>query len=161
MAARFLNLPGRGREETLEAEALYVTALDHGADPELRVDPVNPGFAVRFGNCDQPFPPRDDRPLPILEGSTWGLLKSMDEERGTLAEENQGLRYTVRQLRRASDSLQIQVDSLEAELARIRQLMRIPDTMIVRPPDTGLARLPDPAVSRILGVDAPWTSFNP
>ena len=53
MAARFLNLPGNTREETLEAEALYVTALDYGADPELRIDPVNPGFAVRFGACDQ------------------------------------------------------------------------------------------------------------
>ena len=61
MAARFLNLPGNTREETLEAEALYITALDYGADPELRIDPANPGFAVRFGDCDQPFPPRDDQ----------------------------------------------------------------------------------------------------
>ncbi|MCK5651804.1 MAG: hypothetical protein KAJ42_10520, partial [Gemmatimonadetes bacterium] len=61
MAARFLNLPGKNREETLEAEALYITALDHGADPELRIDPADPGFAVRFGACDQPFPPRTFR----------------------------------------------------------------------------------------------------
>ncbi len=137
MAARFLNLPGKTREEALEAEALYVTALDYGADPELRIDPANPGFAVRFGDCDQPFPPRDDRPLPILDSPTSGLLKSLDEERGALAEENEQLRSTVRQLRRSSESLQGQVDALEAELGRIRQLFRLPDTTVVRPPETG------------------------
>ncbi|MBT8397153.1 MAG: hypothetical protein KJN92_09310, partial [Gemmatimonadetes bacterium] len=143
MAARFLNLPGNTRQETLEAEALYITALDYGADPELRVNPENPGFAVRFGDCDQPFPPRDVRPLPTLDNPTSGLLKSLDEERGTLAQENQGLRYTVRQLRRASDSLQAGVDSLEAELARIRQIIRLPDTSVTRPPDTAGARRSD------------------
>ncbi len=103
MAARFLNLPGNTREETLEAEALYVTALDYGADPELRIDPVNPGFAVRYGDCDQPFPPRDDRPLPTLESPTSGRLLGLEEERGTLTQENQQLRSTVLQLRSVSD----------------------------------------------------------
>ncbi len=161
MAARFLNLPGNTREETLEAEALYITALDHGADPELRIDPADPGFAVRFGDCDQPFPPRAVRPLPILDSTTSGLLKSLDEERGTLAQENQRLRYTVRQLRHASDSLQAQVDTLEAELQRIRRLIRLPDTTVARPPDTGLVRSPDTTVSRILGVDTAWPPFHP
>jgi hypothetical protein len=153
MAARFLNLPGKTREETLEAEALYVTALDYGADPELLVDPVNPGFAVRFGDCDQPFPPRDNRPLPILDSPTSGLLKSLDEERGTLAEENQQLRSTVQRLRRASGSLQDQVDALEAELGRIRQLFRLPDTTVVRQQENRPVRSSDATVSRILPVD--------
>ena len=161
MAARFLNLPGKTREETLEAEALYITALDHGADPELWIDPADPGFAVRFGDCDQPFPPRTVRLLPILDSPTSGLLKSLDEERGTLAQENQRLRYTVRQLRHASDSLQAQVDTLEAELQRIRRLIRLPDTTVARPPDTGLVRSPDTTVSRILGVDTAWPPFRP
>ena len=169
MAARVLNLPGNTREETLEAEALYLTALDHGADPELRVDPTNPGFAVRFGDCDQPFPPRVDRPLPLLESPTSGLLRSLDEERGTLTQENQQLRYTIRQLRNASDSLEAQVDSLEAELERIRQLIRLPDTSVVRPPDTshvspldtGLVRSPDTTLSRILGFDTAGPSLCP
>jgi hypothetical protein len=143
MAARFLNLPGNTREETLEAEALYVTALDYGADPELRVDPTNPGFAVRFGDCDQPFPPRDNRPLPTLEGSTLGRLQSLDAEKGALVQENQQLRYSVGRFRRASDSLQAQVDTLAAELERIRQLIRLPDTAVTRKPDTANARKPD------------------
>ena len=169
MAARVLNLPGNSREETLEAEALYLTALDHGADPELRVDPVDPGFAVRFGGCDQPFPPRVDRPLPILESPTSGLLKSLDEARSTLTQENQQLRYTVRQLRHASDSLQARVDTLETELERIRQLIRLPDTSVARPPDTSLARppdtgpdrSPDTTLSRVLGIDSAWPPFRP
>lgn len=161
MAARFLNLPGNTREETLEAEALYVTALDYGADPELRIDPANPGFAVRFGDCDQPFPPRDNRPLPDLEGSTLGRLQSLDEERSALTQENQQLRYTVRQLRHAADSLQAQVDTLETELERIRQLIRLPDTVVARPPDTAQVRSPDATISRGFGVDTDWPLFRP
>jgi hypothetical protein len=143
MAARVLNLPGKTREETLEAEALYITALDYGADPELEVDFENPGFAVRFGDCDEPFPAGVYRTLPVLDNPTSGLLRSLDEERGTLTEENQQLRYTIRRLRLSSDSLQAQVDTLQAELDRIRQLIRLPDTSAVRrPPDTGVVRLP-------------------
>jgi hypothetical protein len=142
MAARVLNLPGNTREETLQAEGLYVTALDYGADPELRLDPENPGFAVRFGDCDQPFPPRDDRPLPVLDSPTFDRLRSLDEERGTLAQENQQLRSSVRRYRHVSDSLQTQVDTLETELERIRQLIRLPDTTVARRPDTTMARPP-------------------
>jgi hypothetical protein len=136
MSERFLNLPGNSQREMLEAEALYVAALDYGADPELRVDPVSPGFAVRFGECDQPFPGRDQRALPTLDGSTAGRLRSLDEERRTLTEENQRLRYTVRQTRRRGDSLQARVDTLAAELGRIRRLIRLPDTLPGRRPDT-------------------------
>jgi hypothetical protein len=144
MAARVLNLPANSQEDILEAEALYITSLDYGADPELRIDPADPGLAVRFGDCDQPFPPRIVRPLPVLDSPTSGLLKSLDDERGTLTQENQRLSYTVRRLRQVSDSLQAQVDTLQAELARIRQLIRLPDTAIVRPPpDTGLVRFPE------------------
>jgi hypothetical protein len=162
MAARFLNLPSNTREEVLEAEALYIAALDYGADPELRIDPVNPGFAVRFGDCDQPFPPRDDRPLPTLESSTSGRLRSLDEERDALTQENQELRYTVRRLRTASDSLQARVEALEAELGRIRQLIRLPDTTAVRrPPDTTLAPSPDVVPSRIPGIGMDHLPFGP
>jgi len=147
MAARFLNLPNTSQDEILEAEALYVTALDHGADPELRIDPSDPGFAVRFGDCDQPFPPRVSRPLPVLESPTSGLLRSLDEERGTLAEQNQELRNAIRRLRTTSNSLQTQVDSLMAELERIRQLIRLPDTSAVRRRDTSVVRQPDKSVA--------------
>jgi hypothetical protein len=161
MAARFLNLPGISREETMEAEALYVTALDYGADPGLRLDPVNPGLAVRFGDCDQPFPPRDNRPLPVLDNPTSGRLKSLDEERGTLSQANQQLRYTVQQLRHRSDSLQAQVDTLGAELTRIRRLIRLPDTVVGRLPDTASGRVPDTTFARILGFDPDRPPFRP
>jgi hypothetical protein len=140
MAERFLNLPGNTREEMLQGEAVYVTALDYGADPETRVDQTNPGFAVRFGDCDQPFPARDRRPLPAVEESMLGRMQSLDEERGTLSEENQQLRWRIGQLRRTGDSLQAQVDTLEAELGRIRQLIRLPDTLRTRRPDTTTAK---------------------
>jgi hypothetical protein len=149
MAARFLNLPGNTRQETLEAEALYITALDYGADPELRVDPVTPGFAVRFGDCDQPFPPRDQRPLPVLESPTSSRLRSLDEERGALTQENQQLRSTLRRVRLVSDSLQARVDTLGAELERIRQLIRLPDTLRARRPDTVGVGRPDTAAVRL------------
>lgn len=162
MAARFLNLPSKTLEETLEAEALYITALDHGADPELRVHPENPGFAVRFGGCDQPFPVGFYRPTPVLENPTSGRLRSLEEERDSLTLQNQQLRYTTRQLRLSSDSLQAQVDTLQAELNRIRQLIRLPDTSVVRrPPDTGLVRSPDTTVSRSFDVDSTWPPFFP
>ena len=162
MSARVLNLPGNSREETLEAEALYVTALDYGADPELRIDPVNPGFAVRFGDCDQPFPPREDRLLPILDSPASGRLKLLDEEVDSLTLQNQQLRYTVRQLRLSSDSLQAQLGTLQAELERIRQLLRLPDTAVARrPPDIGPVRVPDTTFSRILGIDKAWAPSRP
>jgi len=161
MAARFLNLPGNSREETLEAEALYVAALDYGADPELGIDPVDPGFAVRFGDCDQPFPAREDRPLPVLESPTSGLLKSLDEERGTLTQENQQLRSTVRRLRTSSDSLQARVDALEAELERIRQLIQLPDTTFARPRDTARVRSPDMVLSGVLDIGMDRLPFGP
>jgi hypothetical protein len=170
MAARFLNLPNKSLEETLEAEALYVTALDYGADPELRVDPANPGFAVRFGGCDEPFPPRAVRPLPVLESSSAGRLRLLDEERDSLIRQNQQLRNTVGHLRLVSDSLQARVDSLEAELNRIRQLIRLPDTSAVRrPPDTGLVRPSavgqapshEPVLLRLLGTGIDGIQFRP
>jgi hypothetical protein len=171
MAERFLNLPNRTLEEALQAEVLYVTALDYGADPELRIDPVDPGFAVRFGDCDAPFPQRTVRPLPTLEGSTSGRLKLLDAERDSLIQQNQQLRYTVRQLRLTSDSVQARVDSLQAELGRIRQLIQLPDTsFVIRKPDTAEVRLPtdpnlpwplDPASLRTPGPGPHRLPFGP
>lgn len=132
MAARVLNLPNKTPDETMEAEALYVTALDRGADPDLRVDPAAPGLAVRFGGCDEPFPPRVVRPLPTLDSPTATLLQNFDEERGTLEEENQALRVKVREQETTVAELQLALEELQAELKRLRELMRLPDTSIVR-----------------------------
>lgn len=132
MAARVLNLPNKTPEETMEAEALYVTALDRGADPDLRLDPATPGFAVRFGGCDQPFPPRVTRPLPTLASPTASILESSAGERGTLEEENQALRTKVQEQAMTVEELQLALEGLQAELKRLRDLMRLPDTSMVR-----------------------------
>ena len=132
MAARVLNLPNKTPDETLEAEALYVTALDRGADPELRIDPAAPGLAVRFGGCDQPFPPREVRPLPVLDNTTATVLRSADSERGALEEENQALLARVQEQAMTVQALQLALEEAQAELKRIRELMRLPDTSIVR-----------------------------
>ena len=70
-----------------------------------------------------------------------GRLRSLDEERGALSEENQRLLYTIGRLRQVRDSLQAQNDTLTSELERIRQLIRLPDTLRFRRPDT--VRRPD------------------
>lgn len=120
MAARFLNLPNSMPEETLEAEALYVAALDRGADPDVWVDSAAPDLAVRFENCDEPLLPRSLRPLPVLGNPTSTLLGTLEAERDSLVSQNQALHLTI--------------EELQAELERIRELIRVPDTGIVRRP---------------------------
>jgi hypothetical protein len=141
LAARFLNLPNKTPDEALEAEALYVAALDRGADPDLRIDPAAPGLAVRFGGCDEPFPPREVRPLPVLDSPTFLLLQSIDAERSALMDQNQALRLeaeelglTVEESGLTIEELRLTVEELQAELERIRALLRLPDTSTVRLP---------------------------
>lgn len=122
MAVRFLQLPYTARDENLEAEGLYVAALDRGADPELRPDPGNSALALRFERCGELFPPMEARPLPELERPTAGVIQGLDAERRALQAENATLQQTVREL--------------QAELERIRGLLRRPDTAGVRSPSS-------------------------
>jgi hypothetical protein len=131
MAERLLNLPGNTLDETLEAEALYLGALHLGADPELRLDPAAPGLAVRFGDCDEPFPPRVDRPLPQLDPAALVASETEDAETGGLAAQNQTLRLDLTRQRLIVDSLLAELDTLQVELTRIRGLLRRPDTSSV------------------------------
>lgn len=134
MAARVLNLPNKTPEETLEAEALYVAALDRGADPELRLNPAAPGLAVRFGGCDEPFTPRVVRPLPVLDHPTAAILQRSGAERSALEDENRELRLTVEKKDATLEELRLTIEGLQAELLRIRELMKLPDTSTVRYP---------------------------
>ena len=109
-----------------------MTALDRGADPELRIDLATPGLAVRFGGCDEPFPPRVVRPLPVLDNTTATVLRSADSERGVLEDENQALLARVQEQAMTVQALQLALEEAQAELKRIRELMRLPDTSIVR-----------------------------
>lgn len=119
MAARFLYLPDGTPEEDLEAEALYVSALDRGANPGLRPDPRAPGLASRFDHCDVPAW-TEPLTLPVLDRPTSLLLLELEADRKALRERNATLTRTV--------------DELQAELERIRRLLQLPDTGSIPPP---------------------------
>lgn len=118
MAASFLQLPNVPREELLEAEGLYLAALDRGADPELRPDPETSGLAPRFERCGEPVPIWSARELPVLDRPTSGVIQGLEAERNALRTRNEALQRTV--------------EELQAELERIRGLLRRPDTAAAR-----------------------------
>lgn len=120
MAGRVLQLPGASSEERTQAEALYVSALERGADPQLRPDPTAPGLAHRFEWCDDSAPPRPDREVAFPERPRSRTLPGLRAERDSLAGQNKRLSRTV--------------EELEAELERIRKLLKLPDTSTVRRP---------------------------
>jgi len=120
MAGRILQLPGASRDERAQAEALYVSALERGADPRLRPDPGAPGLAHRFEWCDDSAPPRPEAAAVFPEPPRSASLKGLRAERDSLAGQNQKLSRTVAEL--------------QAELERIRKLLRLPDTSMVRLP---------------------------
>jgi hypothetical protein len=120
MAARVLFLPGTDPSEALEAEGLYVVALDRGADPGLRPEPSESGFALRFERCGYPLPPGDEGVLPALDSTTALVVPILESEMQVLLDQNEILSRTI--------------EELQAELERIRGLLRLPDTGVVRRP---------------------------
>jgi len=138
MAARFLFLPSTTPDEDLEAEALYVAALDRGADPGLRPDPEGQGLAHRFDRCGEPLPPRGERPLPSLDNPTSLLLQNLDLQRRALADQNEVMRQSRAADRRTladqNEALRLTIEELQAELQRLRRLLRLPDTSTTRLP---------------------------
>jgi len=118
MAGSFLQLPNVPRDEVLEAEGLYLAALDQGADPALRPDPETSGLAPRFERCGEPVPIWSARELPVLERPTSGVVQGLEAERAALRARNEALQQTV--------------EELQAELERIRGLLRRPDTAVAR-----------------------------
>ncbi|MGW8265070.1 MAG: hypothetical protein ACWGSQ_01815 [Longimicrobiales bacterium] len=120
MAMRFLLLPVSPPAEALQAEGLYVAALDRGADPGLRPDPESSEFAIRFERCSEPVSSVEQPPLPVLARPTSSVLQGLYAERAALAARNEALQRTV--------------EELQAELERIRGLMKLPDTTRVRRP---------------------------
>jgi len=138
MAARFLYLPNTIPDEDLEAEALYVAALDRGADPGLRPDPEGQELALRFDRCGEPLPPREERPLPVLDNPTSLLLHNLDLQRNALADQNEVMRQSRAADRRTladqNEALRLTIEELQAELQRLRRLLRLPDTSTTRLP---------------------------
>ena len=120
MAARVLFLPGTGPSEALEAEGLYVAALDRGADPGLRPEPSESDFALRFERCGYPVPKGDEGVLPALDSTTVLVVPTLDVEKRVLMDQNGALQRTI--------------EELQAELERIRGLLSFPDTGSVHLP---------------------------
>lgn len=120
MAGRVLQLPDAPAEDRLEAEALWVSALERGADPELRPDPGSPGFAPHFRDCRDSLPPRELGEVPYPDVTASSDVRGLRRERDALAGQNERLARTVAEL--------------QAELDRIRKLLTGPDTAGVRRP---------------------------
>lgn len=144
LAARYLQIPGTVPSSRAAAETLYLLALDLGAaaidDPFAPV-PVESGragesadaaadgsgggvwrVAERFGGCGEGGRRSLDAPLPEHPGMPlWRAVESAYRERDSLA---------ARSLAGADEAerLRLRVDSLEAELERIRSLLqRVPE----------------------------------
>lgn len=110
LTARALSLPEREPGEHLMAETLFLLALERGArvpedgasGPE---DGDRPPVAARFRDCraGAPAPTVQPAALPTLPGAPTALLYS--------------------RLRSERDALRSRVAELEAELARIRELL--------------------------------------
>ena len=118
LAAHFLMLPGTQPEDRATAETLYLAALNQGAAPpfdaaaEGRIA-FQPALATQYENCGEVEVPNDTvrSSLPTLPGP--GMAARLDR------------------LQAVRDSLVRQVTGLEAELERIRSLLRqgiLPDT---------------------------------
>jgi len=120
MAGRVLELPDASPEDRIQAEALYVSALDRGADPDLRPDRSAPGLAPRFEWCAEAGPPLPDREVTYPDAKGARAFRGLREQRDSLAGQNRKLTRTITEL--------------QAELERIRKLLRLPDTSTVRPP---------------------------
>lgn len=126
LAAHVLGLPGSDPSERALSETLYLLALDRGGEPPGEAIPSGPEEmgadgdpARRFHDCD------------TLAGEA-GQSRSVDLPRfpGTPSAE------VLARTRGERDFLQSRVVTLQAELDRIRELLRegiLPDTV---PPDT-------------------------
>jgi hypothetical protein len=120
MAGRVLHLPDATPEDRLQAEALWVSAVERGADPELRPDLDAEGWAPRFQHCGVALAPQEDMEVSYPEVPASGGIVDLQEERDALAGQNQKLARTVAEL--------------QAELERIRKLLTRPDTGGARVP---------------------------
>lgn len=129
-AARFLSLQDLPVDQRPLGETLYLLALDRGGNPGLRPSPaaVPGGPASRFSSCDQPLTDRVVS-LPVLpEGPRGESMLELQGQRDSAV-------ARAGELTSQNAALQARVAELEAELERIRRILRArPDTTDAPPP---------------------------
>lgn len=126
LLARYLQEPSSPPSSLILAEAMYLAALDRGAEPvanPFAPGPAAPPVAHRFAACHRESEPEPVRALPILPapGSTRQALDQVRSERDSLA-------VLADSLTVLTDALSRRNAALEAELDRIRRLL-LPDTI--------------------------------
>lgn len=124
LAAAYLRLPEVSAVEVSLARTLYVLALDRGAgalSPDslgLDHDPATAGLARRFSNCDGGGVVERIRVLPTHPGP-----RTVDRLEIARAERD-SLRLRADSLARSLRASRARITELEAELERIRKLLK-------------------------------------
>lgn len=117
------------------AEGLYLAALDAGADVPTDDRRTAPGAALRYTGCDDPLPDTAEvRTLPVHPGTTLALALAMERARAdSLAAVVDSVGAATERVVVVDGSgggesevarLRSRVSALEAELERIRRLLR-------------------------------------
>lgn len=122
LAARYLEIPGIGSEDRILAETLYLMALDRGGSAGGPAS-VEREPALRFGDCGAGAPRRAE----AEPRETEEVLPTLPDAPAP---------DVLRRARAQRDSLRERVTELEAELERIREVLRqgiSPDTLGLPP----------------------------
>lgn len=122
MAARYLYLPSGSDENRRLAEGLYVQALDRGGNPGLRPEPGFRALAPGVG-CGRSATEVDGVPptLPVLPDPSYA--RRLGEAQRRLD--------SLSAVHRANRA---RLQEVETELARLKRLLQIPDSLNVPGP---------------------------
>jgi hypothetical protein len=136
LAGRFLTLPEADVVELAMARAVYLLALELGADETLRPSRIdNPNaLAVRFSNCDQGEPPVVVSLPELGRESLSATVRRLQAERDSLKQTATALGDGSRALEQRVQELQAELRNAQSEIERMRRLLGGRDTTTVRPP---------------------------
>jgi hypothetical protein len=135
LSARVMGLPDADLLERSMARAIYLLALELGADPNLRpVRSSGPRFlALSFSNCEQPLP-QFVATLPTLGREPLSAtVRRLQIERDSLAQQANTAVEKSGALDARIQELESQLRASHAELERLRRLLGGRDTTTTRP----------------------------